>query len=505
MSRANRPNRGEKKHPGLGYHVLDFRKKLWLLFLLHEAMHNDHQALHRKSSKTARSLFPDEPLEWFKDGLFKKPRYVTQFWPNWDKRPSYFGDERSFLITYENLLDVYDTTWEHMLREQGSLLNSVVLSRINRRFGVYLDEAGRWSSKDTGPFKNSFEKHMWAENQVSSRILYRLVRGFFMLPSSMKPSDDSQTPLNAADSWGPEKASCWGTKDVDYVLEPPTQNFEDGDWWCVQQKRAIEVFRTFCGRDSSRAECSERDVSGKAIGAGFAAFREAVKAYYLAKDAEIDCCGLPPFFTEHQPLPAPTAKLSCPEYDVEGDGKSAFRASLKGTYKVSDGCFEVYGAFDPPEPVPEVKFTCLEVHTGRDINGARVSDLDRGQRRNLPRGCRNYRSDEPNSYYMRVEAKNTQGLDDLLRDGFPMMKINSGAAPFEVKYWISAPTAANWPIGTPDGQGRNAHKPTFSEAVRVYLRERLSINQKDWIPPETVPIVESGTIRIADDEPQGQR
>jgi hypothetical protein len=325
------------------------------------------------------------------------------------------------------------------------LVDAIRHSHVNRRYGFHLVADGRYQDKiRPETLKTHVEEWLLPHDDgVSQRMLYRLVRGFFMVPAELARQSDAGSALQCADRHPPKKWDCFGDK-AEYLtrLADGPKDLEGREEWLDQQRRAVAVFRAFCGKPTSPLLKRERGIVGDAYGDTFEAFRDAVMNYYLVKGQFVNICALPPLFSKYEPSPAEDARatLSKDTYEVEGDGSSAFQAAPSARFNRSTGKFEVHGSFCPPSYGSSIAFTRLDVFMARpDDHRVQVSGLSKSETGGLSGGYRAYRTDE--GYAMRLSGKSTDDIDNLLRDGFHVMTLRNAAKPFSVRYRATTPLA----------------------------------------------------------------
>jgi hypothetical protein len=349
--------------------------------------------------------------------------------------------------------------------------------------------------------KRGIAKSLLPHNDVvSHRILYRLVRGFFMVPAQLALASDTGSALQCADGHPPKKWDCFGDKDA-YLksLAGGPKDIMGREEWRDQQSRAVAVFRTFCGKLADSTVKGERGIVVEAYGDTIDAFRKAVKDYYLVENQFVNICALPALFSKYEPSPTEVAgaTLSKDTYEVEGEGSSSFRAALSARFNRNTGKFEVHGSFYPPAYGSPITFTRLDVFMARpDDQQVRVSGLSKSEMNSLSEGCRPFRTDE--GYAMRLSGKITDDIDDLLRAGFHMMTLRNAAKPFVVRYRATTPVADIKTSIEVDTTNANAPRTTANEVVAAYLKSVVAPTQTDWTPPPEIPVINEGTMHFYD-------
>jgi hypothetical protein len=378
---------------------------------------------------------------------------------------------------------------------------------VNCRYGFHLLTGGRYQD-NLRNVKTIIEKWLLPrDDKVSRRILYRLVRGFFMVPRELACLSDTGPALQCADHHPPDKWNCFGETETYLKGLAAPESLEERDEWLDQQRRAVAVFRTFCGKLASATLKSERAIVGDAYGEPFEAFRKAVEAYYLPgrarrgrapEDHFVNVCPLPPLFARYiSPADDAGAKLSQDTYEVEGDGMSAFRAALTARFDRTTGEFKVHGSFCPPPYGSPIAFTRLDVFMARpDDHGMQISGLSKSETDGLSQGYRAYRTDD--DYAMQLSGKSTDDIDNLLREGFHVMTIRNAAKPFSVRYRATTPLANIKAVIDADATNANAPRTTPNEVVIGYLKSVIAPMQADWAPPHEISVIDSGVMHVCD-------
>ncbi len=449
------------------------------------------------------SLFSGErPSKWYSQSLFK-PNRNRILWPD-GKPKEIFPEGASPNITYSNLLAVFDSTQARMVGQVEILDDAIFHTRLNSRVGFCLVDGGRYQDQ-IKKAKRRKEIATWLlpnDHMVSRRILYRLVRGFFMIPVQLASEleIDPGSTLSRADSHIPKNWSCFGegAAYLERLRDAPSGLLEQ-DEWLQQQRRAVAVFRAFCGKLADPTARRAYQIGGEAYGDTFEMFRKAVYEYYLVPNCYVNICEPPELFPKYDrsPTEASDATLDRVLYEIEGQGESSFHAALWGCFDRSSGKFELRGSFCPASHDPPIEFTRLDIHVSRpDDQKILVQGLSRLEERSLPEGCRPYRTVD--TYSMRLKGETTEEIDNLLYSGFHLMTLRNATKPFVVRYRATAPLANIRTGAEFETTNPNTPRTTASEVVVGYLKSIIAPMQAGWTPPPDIPVIKYGTMVFCD-------
>lgn len=484
-----RPSLPVAAHPRPLIRVIDGRKKVWQLLLLHEAIRQArHEVLFSRGDRAP----------CFKDRLFM-PDFIESIWEETPDGLFPNGDNR---IRLSNMTEVSKNSFVKINRNPTKLMSLLSPHRANKLLGCHLVGAGEANSKERH-LKALVLPFLWPEgDQFSNRVLFRFVHVFGMVPLGSSAIDPGNgTKLSVVDKHTPQG---WN----DFGKDTASQgNAADVD---PSQAAALNVFWAFCGRHATREEKSQHGWTDDAYGAPFEAFQEAVNAYYLAASQPGDRVLLhaeqTALFSTYEPPPrkknaAEPEGLKKQTYEVVGTGNSAFNGALNANLNLATGALRVNGTFFPPPWAPPVTFKRLDVHVFDPKEpGVKVRSIS-AEGSSIPEGCRPFRrtSSDPEGHCMNISGDSTVALHDRLFAGFQIATLEGAKHPFVLHYSMTCPTSE---IGLEHAQetgGSNMPNATANEIVAAYLSSHLPDMQTDWTTRPEVPIIPYGEFRFSDD------
>lgn len=518
MGRSGRPSSETEPH-AKKFKVRDFRKKLWLLILLHEAIHLEHRKFKALKKNVENALVDDEgQAAWFKRTLLKDNARQLIWAARW---PAGLAIPCPETVTYAALPEIFRVSADEMSQDVRSFAAAIRHSVLNEMVGFHLRKGGTVDDRIKHDLKLSsptrLEKAL-AENllpedeRVGVRILTRLAFGLFMAPATefrnKAPPCSYGQPLRFAEMRAPVEWDCFGEGD-DWLtrsnaVPKPGRGLtvEEVEMWKDRQRRAVAVLRAFFCKYA-------RGGRGDVYGDSAEAFLEAVRNYYLhPASPQINSYQPPPLFRKYRPpgggsKGAESPALTSPVYEATGEGENPFAAILHMRLDLKAESVLLHGNFHPPpHDSGEVVFTDLRVSLkmGEDSGPAAFS-LDHAAVQALPKGCNVF-----GLYGIRIQAPDMEKTNSILASGFPVMRIREARSPFDVFYDLVAPLASIRFVAeeaasgapSPEAASPNMPRPIPCGIVAQYLRARLAPGQAGWSPPQTIELVRHGVFRISD-------
>ncbi len=515
MAKSGRPPDETEPHT-VKFKVRDFRKKLWLLILLHEAMH-----LKLRNLKGLRGSYEDDlPIDegrmtWFETSLLK-PNADKLIWASgW---PTSGNIPCPTNVTYEALPQIAVLSWDEMTQNVRKFASAIQHSVLNARIGFHLKSGGVFSnqtrhnpnSSNTTQLERILKENLLPDDErIGVRILSRLAFGFFMAPQTEFPKgkipEHYDAPLRFAESRHPRGWDCFGAGETWLEREGVTPKvgrdgltWQDLDEWKARQRLAVAVLRGFF--------CKPYGPSGgrgDVYGGSADEFLQAVQAYYLQPSLQINDYQPPPLFKKHAPSASRGGAkggagqaLTMPIYEATGEGENPLAAVLHMRFNLETENVLLHGNFHPPpHDAGEVVFTDMRVSLKLDSeSGPAAVSLDYEATQALPNGC------SPFGFYgIRISASQTEDVNSILSTGVPVMRIRGACAPFDVLYDLVAPLASIKLAAHAEETAVNTPPPTPCRILAEYLRAKLAPGQTNWAPPQMIELVRNGVFRISDE------
>jgi len=444
-------------------HVVEFGRKLWLLMVIHQAIHKERDGEMYGS--------------WFADTLF-------------EVGPAGLGSRKSVAGVLDTILEVYSDVKEAPKTVEPSDF-PFKHGRLNRMLGADLLANGTSPERADGPTYKAitalFEPAKIVE--VERRVVYRCARGFLMVPYGYlgvheKKDPSSIAQLQNAQSTDPSKFQFDQTP---MGRERANKIAHEADYI---KDRALAVLRAFCGNPSKR-----KTAEGKAItvcGESYEAFEKAALKYYCRDDSELVAqeCPVHLFDTTKKRAMGNTDPMAPPllsegKHRIVGVGQSLFGAThLAFEATVPNGQLKVQGHLDCSGN-EELEFTKLNINFDRPVGtpGFKI-ELNWDKERD---GKKYYRQDDPT---LITTAANTAALVQCWEEPHPLYDFQDNTAPFYVSFVLEAPLAT---ISHKSGGGTGGNKfTTQTDVVSAYLRNLMAPGQEDWVPPKMVPVISDG-------------
>lgn len=503
------PGRGSLSHP-IHVSVVDARQKMWFLVLLHEVLHAEHQlAVNANGNVDAdrpESHFdsihaPKGAGTWYADSLFRSKSSAELLVATLRGSIGEEGKLRPAPLQSLNRVTIqtlYEATVGALLPNKHLVNDFLAKTHVNKRFGYRLDGNGCWSFDDEGMIRMLFPELDF----ISPRILYRAVRGFFMIPEGQVPDGEATEPVAYCDKHLPTR---WSFQDAGHSYKKPPARLKGIELqkWHERQDAAVEVFLAFCGATKT---VDEQVRFGKPI----ADFIDAARRYYLDEKAEMVFCPLPRFYQQHVPSgratglgagaeetgQPPAIPFTNQQETYPGEGFSAFGAALWASYDTDESTLSVRGVFSPYNDT-NVRFTWLRIEVS-DATDGKVTIGGLPPRPDAKEGPAIPGMGELGPT-VDLKAIDTPGLREILRHPIPIAAVRHKGLAFNLSYSVTAPTSSIHPTVGGDNHGGL----TPSAVVEEFLKRRLASLDPNWKPKELVPIIEAGRFVFADEEGGG--
>ncbi|MCU0904252.1 MAG: hypothetical protein MUE83_10300 [Tabrizicola sp.] len=492
--------------------VVDGRKKLWFLVLLHEMLHREHQLAKNKNAAAKHKDSPSHFLDkeapkgkgsWFADSLFESEGDVDTL------VASLRGtvDVSKGLVpaavkplNRESIVECFLGSVEAIAVRGAEVERLIQRSHANKRFGFHLDEVGCWDFNYKGfaaeffPVDSPFERPNHSNRDpgiqiVSTRILYRAVRSFFMVPKDedlkWEDNDEFHCDKHAPSEW------TFRGEFSDLKIEDFERLAADSNVDKAKRAAAARVYMTFCGATSKRG-----GIMGH--GAPIEDFLEAAKAYYLNIASSLVFREPPKFFRRNPGKAIQGPNFTGKDSPYEGYGPGRFGAALFAHYRAHDGLLSFNGHFAPDDD-EEVIFTRLRVEISTVEPEVETDGKSAVKLALLPPDDKIRR---PGFRYgkgiqgpkVEITADDTDGLVQSLEQQTPIGTLTHDGKAFDLRFSVHAPLNSIRPALA----GANQVAVAPSAIVEEFIRARLARPDAEWKLPEQIPIIETGRFTFSD-------